>query len=87
MSMQRPIQLLRQLVVDSQYAIDETSVAEAIIARALARRSVAGATFRNDLRGPQVRSFRPSTHARSFRPCNAKTLHSGLTAIEPRHHI
>jgi hypothetical protein len=85
--MQRSIQLLRQLVLDSKYEIDDVAVAEAILARALTRRAVMGATFRNDLRGPQVRSFRPSNHARSFRPCNAKTLQSGLIPIEPRPHI
>jgi hypothetical protein len=84
--MQRPTQLLRQLVLDSQYEIDEVAVAEAIIARAFARRAVMGIAFRNDLRAPQVRSFRPSSQARSFRPCNAKTLPSGLGAIEPRPH-
>jgi len=84
--MQRPIQLLRQLVLDSQYEIDEVAVAEAIIARTLTRRAVMGIAFRNDLRGPQVRSFRPSNQARSFRPCNAKTLQSGLISIEPRPH-
>jgi hypothetical protein len=84
--MQRQIQLLRQLVLDSQYAIDEATVAEAIILRAITRRTVMGTAFRNDLRGPQVRSFRPSNQARSFRPCNAKRLQDGLIAIAPRRH-
>jgi hypothetical protein len=70
--MQRQIQLLRQLVLDSQYAVDEASVADAILARAMARRAVMGTTFRNDIRGPEVRSFRPSSEARSFRPCNVR---------------
>jgi hypothetical protein len=60
-------QLLRQLVLDSQYVLDEQVLAEAIVARATTRCLVPGAAFRNDLRGPQVRSFRPSRHARSFR--------------------
>jgi hypothetical protein len=72
--MQRQIQLLRQLVLDSQYAVDEGVVAEAIIARATARGAVEGVSFRNDLhssraRDTQVRSFRPTSRARSFRPC------------------
>jgi hypothetical protein len=70
--MQRQIQILRQLVLDAQYAVDETTVAEAIIARATARRAIMGTAFRNDIRSPQVRSFRPTNQARSFRPCNAK---------------
>ncbi|HEX3434564.1 MAG TPA: hypothetical protein VHT25_10935 [Solirubrobacteraceae bacterium] len=62
-------QLLRQLVLDSQYVIDEHLVATAILARAAARRVLADAGFRNDQRPTRaVRSFRPSTHVRSFRP-------------------
>jgi hypothetical protein len=80
--MQRQIQLLRQIILDSQYAVDEDTVADAIIARARARRAVIGMTFRNDVRKdvrePQVRSFRPSNKARSFRPCNAKGSQDGL---------
>lgn len=70
-SIHRQIQLLKELVSDAQYAVDERAVADAILARALARRAVTGATFRNDMRGPgpQVRSFRPTRKARSFRPC------------------
>jgi hypothetical protein len=86
--MQRQIQQLRQLVLDSQYPVDAATVAEAIIARAKARRAVMGTTFRNDVRGPeapapQVRSFRPSRQARSFRPCNAIGTEEGSIAIPP----
>ena len=83
--MQRQIQLLRQIILDSQYAVDEGTVADAIIARARARRAVVGITFRNDVRdddgGPPVRSFRPSNQARSFRPCNAKGSQGGLIPL------
>ena len=70
-SMHRQIQLIRELIRNSQYAVDSEAVADAIIARALARRTVIGTTFRNDARpaGTQVRSFRPTRKARSFRPC------------------
>lgn len=65
--------LLRQLVLDSQYVIDEHLVAAAIIARATARRAVGDARFRNDVRGRRaVRSFRPSADVRSFRPCSLR---------------
>ncbi len=79
--MQRQIQLLRQLVLDSQYAVDPVTVAEAILARAVARRAVTGIAFRNDPRAQPprpVRSFRPTRHARSFRPCNVKLPGEGL---------
>jgi hypothetical protein len=80
--MQRQIQLLRQLVEDSQYAVDATTVADAIVARAVARRAVMGTTFRNDVRTepPQVRSFRPTSKARSFRPCTGINSEDGLLA-------
>jgi hypothetical protein len=74
--MRRQVQLLRQLVLDSQYVVDEAILADAIIARARARR-LAGVAFRNDTRGPQVRSFRPSRQARSFRPCGVAVSSNG----------
>jgi len=64
-------QLLRQLVLDSRYVVDERLVAAAVLARGEARRAMPEVSFRNDVREPQVRSFRPSRKARSFRPCNA----------------
>jgi hypothetical protein len=63
-------QLIRELVLDSQYVIDEHLVASAILARARARGLIGAVAFRNDLPAPNpVRSFRPSSHVRSFRPC------------------
>ena len=62
-------QLLRQLVLDSQYVIDEHLVAAAILTRAATRNLVGQAIFRNDARAPGRRSFRPSSPVRSsFRP-------------------
>lgn len=82
--MQRQVQLLRQLILDSQYAVDAGAVADAILARATARRTVVGIAFRNDVRGPEVRSFRPTRHARSFRPCISRRPADGLIAIADR---
>jgi hypothetical protein len=81
--MQRQIQLIRQLIDESQYAIDASTVADAIVARALARNTVMGTSFRNDIRAPQVRSFRPTRQARSFRPCGAVGSEDGLIASAP----
>jgi hypothetical protein len=84
--MQRQIQLIRELVEESQYAVDAAVVADAIVVRALARRNVAGTTFRNDVQPPQppqVRSFRPTRQARSFRPCGAAGSEDGLLEIAP----
>jgi hypothetical protein len=63
-------QLIRKLVLDSQYVIDEHLIASAILARGATRRLVGAASFRNDPQAPDpIRSFRPSAQARSFRPC------------------
>lgn len=70
-------QLLRQLVLDSQYVVDEKLVAAAILARGTTRSLVSDAEFRNDRRGPQVRSFRPTKQVRSFRPCNLQAARGG----------
>jgi hypothetical protein len=69
LTMQRA-QLIRKLVLDSHYVIDEHLIASAILARAATRRLVGAASFRNEPKAPEpVRSFRPSAQARSFRPC------------------
>ena len=46
--MQR-VQLIRELVRDSQYSIDEQLVAATIVMRAILRATMADASFRNDL--------------------------------------
>lgn len=82
--MRRRIQILQELVGDSQYVIDEGLIADSIVARALARRLVPGTEFRNDVRElPQVQSFRPSRQARSFRPCIGAKSGEGLGLIAP----
>jgi hypothetical protein len=77
-------QLLRQLVLDSQYVIDEHIVADAILTRAATRRLVGEAAFRNDACGPRVRSFRPSTQVRSFRPCILRGAFDGARVPRQR---
>jgi hypothetical protein len=81
MTMRRRIQILQQLVRDAQYAVDEALIADAILAREMARRLVPETAFRNDLRAPRVQSFRPSRHARSFRPCDVSG--EGRSLIAP----
>jgi hypothetical protein len=82
--MQRQIQLIRELLEESQYTVDAAAVAEAIVARAVARRTVTGTTFRNDVRAPQVRSFRPTRQARSFRPCGGMGAEEVSAIVLPR---
>jgi hypothetical protein len=65
------IERIGELVHDSLYHVDERAIAEAIVARALARSLVSYSEFRNDRRAhprpaSAVRSFRPSRRVRSF---------------------
>lgn len=65
------IQLLKQLLDDDIYVIDEGAVAAAIVLRMRVRRSLPDVMFRDPpppgARAPRVRSFRPHPDARSFR--------------------
>lgn len=62
------VQVIKQLVNDGHYVIDETAVAEAVLLRSAARRLLPDVTFRSAPAGaPPVRSFRPHRGARSFR--------------------
>lgn len=63
--------LLRDLVRDALYVVDEAAIAQAIIVRATARDVVADASFRNQPGGESVRSFRHDRRARSFRLAGA----------------
>jgi hypothetical protein len=65
--------LLKQLVADGAYPIDEAAVAEAILVRSMARRVVPDLAFRCTSRHePQVRSFRPHRGTQSFRLVRAE---------------
>jgi len=62
------VKVLKQLVRDRHYIIDEAAVAEAMMLRSTARRMLPDVTFRSTPRSaPQVRSFRPHRGVRSFR--------------------
>ena len=75
-------QLLRQLVRDSQYVIDEHQVAAAILARAAMRRVLADVSFRNDIREPRAtRALRPVARVRLVRPSVLRAL---LDRFPPR---
>lgn len=59
--------VIRELLGESLYVIDEGAIAEAMVMRATARFVVPELAFRTDDRGPQIRSFRVHRDARSFR--------------------
>ena len=66
--------LLKQLIADGSYPIDEAAIAEAIVLRAAARRAVPDVAFRCAAHQvkQQVRSFRPHSGTRSFRLARAE---------------
>ena len=64
--------ILKQLVAESSYPIDEAAIAEAIVLRSIARRMLPELSFRTEPCPPRVRSFRPHSGARSFRLARAK---------------
>jgi hypothetical protein len=62
------VRVLKQLVADSMYPMDESLIAAAIVQRALARRGLADPSLLDDLRESRIRSVRVYDDARSFRP-------------------
>jgi hypothetical protein len=63
----RRTRVLRQLIADSMYMIDDRLVAEAIVTRMRARVISPGISFGNEPNSSAVRSFRLEHEARSFR--------------------
>jgi len=61
------VKVLKQLIRESLYVIDERLVADAIGLRMHARGTLPELSLRSDARGPQIRSFRRHDDARSFR--------------------
>lgn len=60
--------VLKELVSNGLYVIDEHLVAEAMLVRSMALRMLPDMTFREPSRRlPTVRSFRPNREAQSFR--------------------
>jgi hypothetical protein len=64
---QSRVRVLRELISNSMYVVDERSVADAVVLRSRLRMTVADGSFRSEHRGPPVRSFRRDPGARSFR--------------------
>jgi len=67
---QTRIMVLKQIIDDSLYVVDERADAKALVARASVREAVADPVFRSERRPSMVRSFRRTHSARSFRLTN-----------------
>lgn len=62
------VKLLKELVNDELYVIDEAAVADAVLLRSMTRQMLPEVTFRETPRpAPEVRSFRPHRGAKSFK--------------------
>jgi hypothetical protein len=59
--------VLRELIRESLYVVDERVVADAIVARTAVRAAVADSSFRSETAGMQDRSIRRDLGARPFR--------------------
>ena len=70
------VRVLKQLITESLYHVDELAVADAVLARAIVRQSMPEVSFRSEHRGPQIRSFRRDSSARSFRLSGSPRLRS-----------
>jgi hypothetical protein len=84
MKMNPRVKLLKELVNDGLYVIDETAVADAVVLRAMTRRMLPEVTFRGTPRPqPEVRSFRPHRGGRSFKLIRAqrRPVHRGGLAV------
>lgn len=69
--MRSRLRLLKQLIEDSIYVVDEHAVAEAVLARASVRARVAEPSFRSETVPAVGRSFRRQRGVRSFRLASA----------------
>lgn len=68
MRMNPRVKLLKELVDDELYVIDDVAVADAVLLRSMTRHMLPDVAFRSTPRpAPEVRSFRPHRGARSFR--------------------
>jgi hypothetical protein len=84
MKMNPRVRLLKELVGDGLYVIDDAAVAGAVLLRSQTRHMLPDVTFRGAPRPePQVRSFRPHRGVRSFRLTRAerRPVHRGDGAV------
>jgi hypothetical protein len=84
MKMNPRVKLLKELVDDGMYAVDDVAVADAVLLRSMTRHMLPDVTFRGTPRPePEVRSFRPHRGVRSFRLTRAerRSVYRGRGAV------
>jgi hypothetical protein len=76
------VRLLKELVGDGLYVVDDAAVADAVLLRAQTRHMLPDVAFRGTPRPePEVRSFRPHRGAKSFRLTRAERRHVHRSAV------
>lgn len=78
------VRVLKELVSDGLYVVDDVAVADALLLRAMTRHLLPDVTFRGTPRpAPEVRSFRPHRGVRSFRLTRPerRPLHRGRGTV------
>lgn len=71
--MNQRVKLLKELVGDDLYVIDDVAVADAVLLRSMTRHMLPEVSFRDGSRpAPEVRSFRPHRGVKSFRLTRAE---------------
>jgi hypothetical protein len=86
MKMNPRVKVLKQLVADGHYVVDEPAIANAIVLRVMVQRVLPDVTFRCAARvAAKVRSFRPHRGARSFRLSRAqrRRVHARARLVSP----
>ena len=84
MKMNPRVRLLKQLISDGLYVIDDVAVADTVLLRSQMRHMLPDVAFRGSPRPePDVRSFRPHRGAKSFRLTRAerRPVHRGSSAV------
>jgi hypothetical protein len=80
------VKVIKQLVADGLYVVEEAAIVNAMALRAIVQRELPDVTFRCAPRvAPVVRSFRPHRGARSFRLSRAqrRRLHAHPPTSRP----
>jgi hypothetical protein len=75
--------LIKQLVEDGSYPLDEAAIAQAIVVRSMARSVVPDLAFHSPPPKARVRSFRHHSGARSFRLARAERRPSDRRVSAP----
>lgn len=82
--MNQRVRLLKELVADGMYAVDDVAIADAVLLRSMTRHTLPDVAFRGSRRSAlEVRSFRPHRGVKSFRLTRSerRPMHRRIGAV------